>query len=301
MYRNIMLVRHVIVWERGLSTHRSLPFDHSRETIHTSAMDPLSAKRTFRHLLENASRSAAAQSYCVLCGGPSEHAWCQACHQDLLTLAPRCPRCASPLAGSDPCVACLQTPPGWDCCRFLYPYHSPAKTLLHLYKYSGHAELAHSFAHYFCEELSPDAKSRALPQALLAVPLHWSRQLRRGFNQSAHLVQRLARKLDLPCLNDTLRRTLPTPSQVGMDLDARQRNLRHAFLLHSEPRCQHVAVVDDVLTTGATANAVARLLKQTGVRRIDLWTLARADDHPTHARLCVKHPGSPSPPSHCPR
>lgn len=222
-------------------------------------------------------------SVCLLCAGDSELAWCAACHREMLIRGLRCPHCAQAAQSPGPCGQCLVTPPAIDRCRVLYDYRGGAATLIHHYKYLAREGLAESFAEYFIQGAGLAQETR-LPQCLLPVPLHWRRQLRRGFNQAQWLARRLAARLDRPCRDRLLYRQRNTPSQTRLDGRQRLRNLRGAFALRAGPAqhgpaqhiAQHVALVDDVLTSGATANEAARLLKDNGCRTVELWVLARA-------------------------
>ncbi|WP_421864362.1 ComF family protein [Motiliproteus sp.] len=118
------------------------------------------------------------------------------------------------------------------------------------------------------------------PQRLIPVPLHPKRRLVRGFDQAAELARKLGSALSLPVDNRSCSRRLDTPQQQGLDAKQRRRNLRHAFhvdaqLLHRQGSTQHIALIDDVMTTGSTAQALSVKLKRAGVQQIDLWCLAR--------------------------
>lgn len=115
------------------------------------------------------------------------------------------------------------------------------------------------------------------PQQLLAVPLATKRQRQRGFNQAQALADDLARRLRIPAPANSLARLRNTPAQQGLDLAARQGNLKGAFALGARAKVQglHLAIVDDVMTTGATTTALARLLLEAGARRVDVYCLAR--------------------------
>jgi ComF family protein len=117
----------------------------------------------------------------------------------------------------------------------------------------------------------------ARPQQLLPVPLAAARQRKRGFNQAQMLGQWLAKRLAIPLSSRSLMRPKHTPSQQGLGLAARQQNLQAAFTLGPGAKVvdQHVALVDDVLTTGATASALSALLLKAGARRVDVYCLAR--------------------------
>ena len=114
------------------------------------------------------------------------------------------------------------------------------------------------------------------PDALLPVPLHPWRQWRRGFNQAEHLADWLGRRLALPCRPSLARRQRRTRSQLGLGVADRQRNLRGAFVAAPEVRGRHLAIVDDVLTTGATASSLARALRAAGAASVQVWCATRA-------------------------
>ncbi len=117
----------------------------------------------------------------------------------------------------------------------------------------------------------------ALPQWILAVPLHRRRLRERGYNQALELAKPLAQTLNIPLRHDVLRRVRHTEAQTGLDAIERRRNLRAAFALREGLALPaHVAIVDDVFTTGMTLSECARVLKRAGVERVDVWALARA-------------------------
>jgi ComF family protein len=119
--------------------------------------------------------------------------------------------------------------------------------------------------------------SIVMPQALVPVPLHVSRLRQRGFNQSIELFLPVARAMGIPLLREVVIRHRATSSQVGLSRSQRRRNLRGAFVVR-ESLPEHVAIVDDVVTTGTTVNELARVLRRAGVERIDVWSVARADE-----------------------
>lgn len=114
------------------------------------------------------------------------------------------------------------------------------------------------------------------PQALVPIPLHRGRLRRRGYDQSLELARPLARQLGVPLRDDLLRRVRATAAQSRLDAGARRRNLRGAFAVSAGAAApSHVALVDDVMTTGATARSAATALLRAGVRRVDVWVRAR--------------------------
>lgn len=125
------------------------------------------------------------------------------------------------------------------------------------------------------EQRLSDLPVADLPQAILPVPLHQKRLQERGFNQALELVRPFAQKRGIPLLVNVCVRHRYTPDQVGLTALQRRRNLRGAFALREHGLPAHIAIVDDVITTGATALNLARLLKRAGVQTLQLWTLAR--------------------------
>ena len=115
------------------------------------------------------------------------------------------------------------------------------------------------------------------PDLIVPVPLHWSRLMRRGFNQSLELARHVSAALDIPCAYRAVRRTHRTPPQVGLALGQRLPNVGRSFELRQPMQRQSVAVVDDVVTSGATANALAAALKKGGAIHVQVWALLRTD------------------------
>lgn len=113
-----------------------------------------------------------------------------------------------------------------------------------------------------------------LPDCLTAVPLHWLRSVKRGFNQAAFIANDLSRQLNIPLLN-ICQRTRHTPYQKNADKHARKNNLQQAFSVSVKPVNKHIAIIDDVMTTGTTVKELALLLKQAGAKRVDIWVVAR--------------------------
>ncbi|WP_342780506.1 ComF family protein [Arenimonas fontis] len=152
-------------------------------------------------------------------------------------------------------------------------YAPPLDRLLPRLKF--HADLA---AGRLLTQLAlPAFMAAPRPQALLPLPLHRSRLRRRGFDQALELARPLARALGLPLLTGGLRRRRATAAQSGLEARERRRNVRGAFAVPAGvPLPDHLALFDDVMTTGATLDEAARVLRTAGVRRVDLWALARA-------------------------
>jgi ComF family protein len=113
------------------------------------------------------------------------------------------------------------------------------------------------------------------PQLLIPVPLHPGRLRERGYNQALELARPLSRRLAIPLDYLSCRRTRPTQAQSELPMKERRKNVRGAFQVKGEIPARHVALIDDVVTTGSTVTELTRLLKRHGVRRVQVWTLAR--------------------------
>ena len=138
-----------------------------------------------------------------------------------------------------------------------------------------------SVAAVLADLLKIDIESRALeyglPDTILPVPLHKKRLIKRGFNQSLEIVKPLAKSQNIPILFNTITRSKDTPAQSNLSRQERKRNVSGCFTLLEKSLPSHIVIVDDVVTTGATTNELAKLLKQSGVEKVGVWSLARAD------------------------
>ncbi|MPS32586.1 MULTISPECIES: ComF family protein [Salinivibrio] len=183
-----------------------------------------------------------------------------------------CQCCGLPVTDSQArCGACLSHPPAWDHLFAISAYHDPLPQLVHAFKYQQAFELALPFARQLSERILHPAP------VLLPVPLHWRRRWQRGFNQSVHLAWALADHLDTQVVDNVLVRHRHTAPQQGLSRQARLSNLKHAFAIRGELPSSHVAIVDDVVTTGQTVSQLCRLLRRAGAETIDIYCLARTD------------------------
>jgi len=210
---------------------------------------------------------------CLLCGSDSgAHGLCPPCHTSLPWHdGPQCPVCAIPTPQGDTCGSCIKTPPAFDGTLAAWRYGWPLDRLIPAYKYRGQLALTHSLS----EGLIQTCETTGRPDLLLAMPLHPTRLRERGFNQSHELARLLARRLSVPVSSRLVARIKLTPPQASLPHDERHRAIRGAFEVTGAVTGQHIALVDDVMTTGASLNELARVLKAAGARRIDCWVLAR--------------------------
>jgi len=211
---------------------------------------------------------------CQVCGerGAADDL-CALCRCALPWNRHACRRCGLPLPQAEPaCGHCLQQPPPFSATRAALVYAFPLDRLLLRFKFHGDLAAGRLLADLFCEQLGDGP----LPQALLPVPLHRARLRERGYDQALELAKSIAKRIDVPLHRKHLRRVRRTARQSELGLAARQRNLRGAFAVAGESLPRHVALIDDVMTTGATLRECAQTLLRSGVERVDVWVIARA-------------------------
>jgi ComF family protein len=213
---------------------------------------------------------------CLLCREPGLRGrdLCTSCAGSLPSNRSACLRCAQPLPEPSVCCGqCLQHPPPLTEVHAAFVYGFPLDRLLPRFKFHGDLPAGRLLSQLMAEALAPMPR----PEALVPVPLHRARLRTRGYDQALELARPLARSLRVPLLDEVLARVSNTRPQSELDAVARQRNLRHAFSVTPGLALPaHVALVDDVMTTGATLHAAARVLQRAGVARVDAWVCARA-------------------------
>lgn len=139
------------------------------------------------------------------------------------------------------------------------------RRLLYLRPLTVH--MVNSLQEHYCD--------RPWPEALIPVPLHWWKMRKRGFNQAGVIASKLSAHTHIPVLHRHVKRVSYGISQQGLSAKQRQKNMKGAFSIRKEIPFQHVAIVDDVMTTGATVEELCKVLKKHGVQTIDIWCLAR--------------------------
>ncbi len=210
---------------------------------------------------------------CLLCGTPGGVSPCPGCRDDLpWHRAPHCPACATPTPAGQICGTCLKRPPAFDRTRAALAYRFPLDRLIPRLKYQGQLAIAPVLAD--CLHRMLDDASR--PDCIVPMPLHPARIRDRGFNHAAEIARGVARQRDLRLDLDLCRRVRDTPPQMQLKYDARRRNVRDAFACSGAVHGLHVAVVDDVMTTGTSLDELAATLKRAGAREVSCWVVARA-------------------------
>ncbi|MDR2874408.1 MAG: ComF family protein [Methylobacillus sp.] len=210
---------------------------------------------------------------CALCGADArKHLICQACEDDLPWHdGLQCPVCAIPTGTGEICGHCLLSPPAFDATRALLAYQFPVSAVLQCYKYAGFLAVAHMMAALFVNKLG-DA---ALPDVIVPMPLHATRLKERGFNQAVEIGRLLARRLRVPFEPAHAKRTRHTTPQAGLAFKERHRNVRGVFAFEPHIAGKNIVLLDDIMTTGASLNALAQAAKKAGAARVECWVMAR--------------------------
>ena len=209
---------------------------------------------------------------CFLCRGAADAVLCLDCDADLPRLTqPLCPRCALASPGGAPCGRCLAEPPHYDATVAALAYEFPADVLIHALKFRGELALAPLFGNLVFEKIS---RANAV-DCIIPVPLSSERLRSRGYNQAAEIARPLAAAIRSPLEISMCVRERDTAAQTDLPYAARHRNVRSAFRCARALAGASVAVVDDVMTTGATLGELAATLKAAGAARVENWVVAR--------------------------
>lgn len=215
---------------------------------------------------------------CLLCGDPgaADRDACQPCTDALPWLGSACPICALPLSAAaprQPCGACQRRHPPFDRVMAVFRYEEPVRHLIQGLKFNAryaHARLLGSLLADRVGQLTEP------PEAIIPVPLHPARYRERGFNQSLEIARAVSGQTGIPTDHVLCRRIRRTNAQIGLTARERRRNIRSAFAVVKPLPYRHVALLDDVVTTGATVGELAKTLRRAGADRIEVWTCARA-------------------------
>mgnify|MGYP001943723320 CR=1 FL=1 len=214
---------------------------------------------------------------CILCDMPcnSLQSICPTCWNDLPWQLNTCKHCAITISAksADICKNCLKKKPHFDNTIAAFNYQFPIDIILPKIKKQQAKHHIKWLAHALAGKISIQ-QNYQLPEALIPVPLSNIKQLIKGYNQTEQLCLALNKSLQININTQLVVKVKETQSQASLKAKARKKNLIDAFRVHKTP-LKHVAIVDDVMTTGATANEIAKELKKAGVQKIELWILAR--------------------------
>ena len=184
-----------------------------------------------------------------------------------------CQHCGKSFAANlDYCGRCLLQAPYYDHCVCPFDFKLSIQQLIWRFKYQQQPFLAKPLAELFCAEL--EQSDECLPEAIIAVPCHAKTLRERGYNQSYLLAKNIAKRLEIPLISGTLSKSRPTEKQAKLKLKQRQNNLKGSFEIVKPLQVQHLAIMDDVITSGATMNEISKILKKNGVDYVQAWGLA---------------------------
>jgi ComF family protein len=216
---------------------------------------------------------------CILCGNSGYNAQdiCGACLGRLPKNRDCCYRCAesfpAPTAIPTLCGRCLGELPAFDASHAPYQHQDEIRYLVTGLKFGAQFKNARLLGRLLAESVDIAAGK---PDCIIPVPLHKARYHERGFNQAVEIARTVSTVLQIPIDFTSCVRHKDTPHQTGLSAKKRRKNLRRAFSLRRTVQADHVVILDDVMTTGSTVNALATVLKKNGIGRVDVWVCARA-------------------------
>lgn len=216
------------------------------------------------------------QQSCILCqqGASSNIALCPLCEKLLSQNLNSCIQCGLTLINSDKCYCgqCLTQPPYFDELISLANYQMPIDYLITQFKFQRKLAFGHTLGQLLIKKIS---LLQHKPESIIPIPLHPKRLRQRGYNQAAILAHTISKRLNLPINLNNVRRIIDTKPQADLLAKDRKRNVKHAFQITNPIQHKHIALVDDIVTTGNTINELSRVFKKAGVKRITVWCLAR--------------------------
>ncbi len=210
---------------------------------------------------------------CPLCAAHTTQAFCADCRRLLPWITTACEVCGAALHEVGVCGRCQSRPPYYDHAVIPFKYRTPVSTQIQALKYHDQLRYAAALGAMICQRAWKDP--RAAPDVLIPVPLHRKRLRQRGFNQALEIARRIGKELGIEVSHSLLERIKNTVPQTTLDKAERRRNVKGAFQTTPTPPPAHVALVDDVVTSGSTVNAAARALKRAGVKTVSVWAAAR--------------------------
>ena len=210
---------------------------------------------------------------CLLCGGNDSESFgiCADCFNDMPhhnTSA--CPQCGLPSFEYQLCGACIASPPDFDATKAVFTYEYPISQLLQQYKYHQQLALAETFSGLMLKRLALENIDLIIP-----MPLHPSRLQERGFNQSLEIAKLIGKELNIKVNSQAAQRIKFSPPQASLPLKERVQNMKGAFTCRQDLSGLRIALIDDVMTTGASLNALAKAVKAKGAAHVECWLIAR--------------------------
>jgi len=205
---------------------------------------------------------------------------CAPCESAILHVQAPCKQCGLSHNGlGEICIRCLTTPKLWQTMVAPLSYKKPISHSIQLLKFNQKLEVLRSLV----ELVEPTFSTlHPMPQLLIPVPLHQNRYRQRGYNQSYEIALILSKALGVPCSDHYAERIIDTPRQSDLKLKQREKNIKNAFLVDDAiGQYQHIAIIDDVVTTGSTVHELTKHCLRNGVKTVDVWAIARTELKPS--------------------
>lgn len=223
---------------------------------------------------------------CVLCNDATNDDidLCHACYDDLPWLHQVCIQCALPLSNYSNnlqhCGLCLKKAPPFDQTIALCSYSEPIISFINLLKFNGQLKYAQLLNQLFIKYLKSNSiYLQQLPEYIIPIPLHINRLRERGFNQALELSRLVSTYFEIPIMDNVCQRIRETQAQSLIQANQRRSNIKNAFTISKTIKAKHIAIVDDVVTTGTTVAELSQLFKIIGVEKIDVWCYARTQTY----------------------
>jgi len=216
---------------------------------------------------------------CILCGNPGYRSRdiCHSCYAHLPRNNQCCYRCAeileTPATTPVLCGRCLSRHPAFDETYAPFIHQGAIRHLIGTLKFGANYKNARLLGMLLSDHLQQTAER---PELILPVPLYKSRYRERGFNQAIEIARTVGKELQIPLDITSCRRHRDTPHQTQLPAQKRRKNLKNAFSVIKPIHARHIAILDDVMTTGSTVHELAYVLKKAGASRVDVWVCARA-------------------------
>jgi len=212
---------------------------------------------------------------CIFCGrkGEGQKDLCGHCLQSFAQLPEHCSCCARAIPKNALCGHCQKQPPYFNKVYAPYPHQGEIRYLINQLKF----ENVFYYSKILGELLADFLQTKAdYPDTILPVPLHPNRYKQRNYNQSLEIAKVVSKKLNIPIDYKSCIRIKDTAHQINLDPKQRKKNIQNCFKIKTPFQSKHIAILDDVITTGATANELAKILKAAGAERVDIWVCSRA-------------------------
>lgn len=214
---------------------------------------------------------------CLLCLARTHHSHglCPSCEKDLPYNTLKCKQCALPLPSNQQrCGECISEPPPFERTISPFIYRFPIDRFIQHIKYGGKRFYINCLVEFIVQSVNVDYSDSAKPDLLISVPLHSKKQRLRGFNQSEKMAKEISKRTRIPFTSTLVSKLKETDSQASLNKHQRKQNLKGAFQIKPHQHA-HIAIIDDVMTTKATAEVLAKALLASGAKRVDIWCAAR--------------------------